>query len=252
MLRNRIALVFGIAAALAAFGGGRPASATNFTVMTIGNSFSPASVSIHVGDSVTFMNTGQGFHNVHADNNSFRCANGCDGHGGDGSPSSSAWSSTVTFNSAGTVAYYCEIHGAPGGAGMSGTIDVMAATGGPGALGFSSSSYSVPENAGGMNITVQRSGGSSGAVSVQYATSDGTAMAGTHYRAASGMLNWADGDSASKTFNVQVLDDGVPDGSHNVNLSLSSPSGGATLGTSSAVLSITNTDAAAAAGGKET
>jgi plastocyanin len=53
----------------------------------------------------------------------FRCANGCDGAGGNGSPSSANWTSTITLTTVGTIAFYCEIHGAPG-QGMSGTINV--------------------------------------------------------------------------------------------------------------------------------
>ena len=40
------------------------------------NMFSPANLSIATGDSVSWVNTG-GFHNVVADDFSFRCANGC-------------------------------------------------------------------------------------------------------------------------------------------------------------------------------
>ena len=44
----------------------------------------------------------------------FRCANGCDGDGagGDGTPSSSAWTASVTFpvGSAGTYTVYSENH----------------------------------------------------------------------------------------------------------------------------------------------
>ena len=40
--------------------------------------FDPLSLNIQVGDRVTWTNRG-GSHNVKADNNSFRCAQGCDG-----------------------------------------------------------------------------------------------------------------------------------------------------------------------------
>jgi hypothetical protein len=55
----------------------------------------------------------------------FRCANGCDGDGGNGDPASNTWTATVTFPTAGTVGFYCEIHGGDGGAGMSGVITVV-------------------------------------------------------------------------------------------------------------------------------
>ena len=84
--------------------------------------FAPSVVTINAGDSVTFKNTG-GFHNVVADDGSFRCAAGCDGEGGSGAPSQSAWSFTRTFNSPGTFGFHCEVHGVPG-SGMHGTITV--------------------------------------------------------------------------------------------------------------------------------
>lgn len=92
------------------------------------NGFAPQTLTINVGDSVTFVNKG-GSHNVVADDGSFRCARGCDndGMGGNGNAVSSNWVATVTFNTAGTVGYFCEIHGMPG-QGMFGTINVQGVT----------------------------------------------------------------------------------------------------------------------------
>ena len=92
--------------------------------------FSPSSLTITAGDTVTFRNGG-GFHNVVSDPGSvtsFRCANGCDGAGGNGNLSSQSWSATVAFPMAGTVGYFCEAHGSSGGVGMSGRITIQAAT----------------------------------------------------------------------------------------------------------------------------
>lgn len=86
--------------------------------------FSPANLSIVAGDTVTFTSDGTGIHNVASDAGAvtaFRCANGCDGAGGDGTPSGAAWSSTVTFPTPGTVGYHCEVHVSLG---MVGTITV--------------------------------------------------------------------------------------------------------------------------------
>jgi len=85
------------------------------------NTFSPANVTINVGDTVTFRNSG-GNHNVAADDGSFRCENGCDGQGGNGNPSTASWSFTITFSEAGVVTYNCEVHV---GLGMRGTITVQ-------------------------------------------------------------------------------------------------------------------------------
>jgi len=86
--------------------------------------FEPSELTIAAGDTVTWTNAG-GFHNVRADDDSFRCANGCDGDGGDGSPSTDAWSFSLVFTEVGLIPYYCETHGAPKGVGMSGSVDVV-------------------------------------------------------------------------------------------------------------------------------
>ena len=112
-----------------------------------------------------------------------------------------------------------------------------------GSLRFSSASFAGAEPGGPVAITVQRVGGTAGAVGVSYATSDGTATAGADYTAASGTLSWADGDSSDKTFTVTVLDDGAVEGDETVGLALSLPTGGASLGSpSTATLTIADND----------
>jgi|GEM_PF-6543137 len=91
------------------------------------NFFSPATLTIDAGDTVRFHNFGGGSHNVRADNDAFRCANGCDGQGGNGNPSTENWTATITFGTPGDIPFYCEIHGAPGGLGMAGVISVTGA-----------------------------------------------------------------------------------------------------------------------------
>jgi plastocyanin len=90
--------------------------------------FTPATINASVGDTVTFTNVGSpaGFHNVRSDGPTmtFRCAQGCDGAGGNGAPSSTNWTSTITLTTAGSITFYCEVHGAPNGTGMAGTINV--------------------------------------------------------------------------------------------------------------------------------
>ena len=86
--------------------------------------FDPPNQTVNVGDTVTWSNLGGAQHNVHADDNSFRCANGCDGAGGNGTPSAQDWSATVTFTKPGVVSYHCDVHGSMG---MTGTITVNAA-----------------------------------------------------------------------------------------------------------------------------
>lgn len=109
-------------------------------------------------------------------------------------------------------------------------------------VGLSASAFSVAEDGNSVDISVNRTGSSAGAVSVDYATSDGTATtAGSDYTAVSGTLNWADGDSASKTITVSITDDNQYEGDETVAIALSNVSGG-TLGTASATLTINEED----------
>jgi plastocyanin len=123
-------ITLGIAATLGLASASAFAANHTVTVGPPGNafSFSPADITIAAGDTVTWTYAGGGApHNVVSDPGSvtsFRCANGCDGAGGNGAPSSSAWSATVTFPTAGTIGYFCEVHGAAGGQGMAGTVTV--------------------------------------------------------------------------------------------------------------------------------
>lgn len=103
---------------IAAFGlASTSAWAANHDVSVGGSGlvFTPASLSIAAGDTVTFTNAG-GFHNAVSDPGAVTSFSS-------GAASSAAWSITVTFPTPGTIGYHCEIHGAPG-QGMFGTIDV--------------------------------------------------------------------------------------------------------------------------------
>jgi len=101
-----------------------------------------------------------------------------------------------------------------------------------GTLQFTQTFHSIIESNGYVTISVERVGGSAGAASVMYNTYDISAMAGDDYQATSGELTWADGDSATKNFNVPFIIDPLPEPSVSFGLSLSNPSG-STLGSSS-------------------
>ena len=62
------------------------------------------------------------------------------------------------------------------------------------------------------------------AVSVDYATEDGTAAAGADYTATSGTLTFAAGETA-KTVSVPLLDDAIDEGKEVMRLLLSNPRG---------------------------
>ena len=108
-----------------------------------------------------------------------------------------------------------------------------------GNLAFSSIVYSAQEASGTAAITVNRIGGTNGAVQVSYATvAGGTAVSGVDYTGASGTLNWANGDASAKSFNVTILDDSQAEPNETVNLALSNPSGAYLGPQSTAVLTI--------------
>jgi len=98
-----------------------------------------------------------------------------------------------------------------------------------GLLEFSKQRYDVNEGDGHVTVTVKRVDASSGAVSVDYGTSDGSAAAPGDYATTSGTLNFADGET-SKAFDVPVVWDGRPEGDESLSIDLSNPGGGADLG----------------------
>jgi hypothetical protein len=111
-----------------------------------------------------------------------------------------------------------------------------------GSLQFSAAGFSVAEGGASVPISVTRTGGSAGAVSVDYASADGSATAGSDYTATAGTLSFADGVS-SQSFNVPILDDSLFEGDETFNLRLSNVIGGASLGTpTTASVTITEND----------
>lgn len=100
----------------------------------------------------------------------------------------------------------------------------------PGQLQFDSAAYQVDENVTEKTVTVIRTNGSDGSVTVQYETSDGTATVSVDYRKAEGTLTFGPGET-SKTFTVLIIDDLIEEGPETVKLTLKNPTGGATLGT---------------------
>ena len=89
-----------------------------------------------------------------------------------------------------------------------------------------------------FTVSLSRSSGSN--VTVDYATSDGTATAGADYTATSGTLTISAG-STSATVDVSVLDDSHDDGGETLTLTLSNAANG-TLGDSTATGTIENSD----------
>ena len=99
---------------------------------------------------------------------------------------------------------------------------------------FTSPAYSVPENAPGFVIvSVDYGGGAAGNVSVDYTTTDASAVAGVDYMPRSGTLVFGFGET-NQVFTVPILDNAVANSNKTFNILLSNPQGGATLGAISA------------------
>ena len=104
-----------------------------------------------------------------------------------------------------------------------------------GAISFSAPAYTVSQSARIVVIAAARVAGSTGAVTVNYSTSNGSASAGADYTMSSGTLNWKDGDTANKTLSIPIADSNPFVGTKTFSVDLSLPSGSATLGTPSTV-----------------
>lgn len=112
-----------------------------------------------------------------------------------------------------------------------------------GTLQFSAAAYSAQESDGNITITVTRTGGSLGTVTVAYATIGNTATSRADYTPATGSLSFAPGQM-SQTFNVPINNDALDEATENLSLKLSNPTGGSSLGMrSTAALSIYDNDA---------
>ncbi len=128
-----------------------------------------------------------------------------------------------------------------GSVGSDSTVSILDNEG-AGTVQFSSSAYSVGEAGIAVTITVNRVTGSSGAVSVQYSTSNGSAAAGLDYTA-TGLttLNFANGETI-KTFNVTILDDLLVEGNETFFVTLSNPIGTSITGSNPATVTIVDND----------
>ncbi|OGG54248.1 hypothetical protein A2851_01120 [Candidatus Kaiserbacteria bacterium RIFCSPHIGHO2_01_FULL_53_29] len=112
--------------------------AATVTVTMGANSFSPKNITVNSGDTVTWVNSSSMAHTATADNGSF-----------DSGTVAAGQSYGAIFNAPGIYAYYCKLHGSPGGISMAGTITVVAgATPTSGAVG-------APPSASGLQAQAQ-------------------------------------------------------------------------------------------------
>jgi Ca2+-binding RTX toxin-like protein len=118
----------------------------------------------------------------------------------------------------------------------------------PGILQFAASTYSINEDGSAIAaVTVNRINGSDGIVSATVNLSNGTAIAPGDYDNNSITVTFENGET-SKTIALPIINDVLYEADETINLTLSNPTGGATIGTqSTAALMIANDDALAIA-----
>jgi len=101
----------------------------------------------------------------------------------------------------------------------------------PTGLQFEVDKYFTFEGSPSLSVKVSRTGDVSGSASVNYATSDGTATAGSDYTAASGTINFGPGE-ISKLVSIPIINDNLfENGNETFTLTLSNPTGSAILTT---------------------
>ncbi|MEX2123176.1 MAG: choice-of-anchor B family protein [Woeseia sp.] len=97
-----------------------------------------------------------------------------------------------------------------------------------GRFSFSKRSYAADEGQS-VQLIVQRAGGSTGSVSVDYEVVHATADA-SDYQLSSGTLDWPGGDASDRTVDIALANDGNPEGLERLLVRLVNPGGGAALG----------------------
>lgn len=113
-------------------------------------------------------------------------------------------------------------------------------------VGFAASTSSVVENIAGGTTTVSiniANPSATAATTVNVGLGTGsTATAGTDFTFTGSTLTWAAGDNAPKTVTVTIIDDAIYDPAETIVLALTNPSTGATIGTATHTITITDNE----------
>jgi len=125
-------------------------------------------------------------------------------------------------------------------------LTIIDTVNGPGQFEFSAANYTVSEGGGAgygtVLVTVLRTNGNTGNITVNYNTVDGTAVKGIKYLATNGVLNFGGGQS-SQSFAVSIVNTATTEGTEHFTVALSNPTGGASFaGSANATITILNTN----------
>jgi Calx-beta domain len=153
-------------------------------------------------------------------------------------------SCNVTISNAtpftGQKTFYVQLSGATGaplGTTPRTVVTIYGDKGG-GLVSLSAPTYTAVESAGSVTISVNRTSGSSGGASVNYATANSTAIAGTNYTSERGTLSWGNGDSAPKSFVIPISKTPFT-GTKTLAVAIAGSEGAALGATTSAMVTIT-------------
>ena len=98
----------------------------------------------------------------------------------------------------------------------------------------------VVENIGSVTVTISLSVASTNTITVNFETTDGTAIAGTDYTATTGMVTFTPGQT-SRTISIPILDDTLQESTETFNIILSDATNAAILD-GTAIITITDND----------
>lgn len=107
---------------------------------------------------------------------------------------------------------------------------------------FAIDDVSVTEG-GNLVFTVTKTGSTSSSFTVNYATSNGSAVSGSDYTSASGTLTFLAADT-TKTITIATIDDSSVESAETVNVTLSAASGGASISDALGIGTINDNDTA--------
>jgi len=119
---------------------------------------------------------------------------------------------------------------------------MLAGVVGAATIGFKEAAIEVMENCGSAKLVVQRTGGTEGQCSCEYATADISATAGKDYTAVEGTLTFETGET-EKTIAIPIIDSNAYEGKEKFRVALSSPTNASLDGNGIAIVTIIDDDA---------
>ena len=104
---------------------------------------------------------------------------------------------------------------------------------GPGVIAFEANRFTIAEESGPLVLTLRRTNGRTGAVSVQVSTTNGSATAGSDFTGLTNVLVEFADNTNTATVAIPITADSRPERNETFQVTLSNASSGATLGTTS-------------------